>query len=159
MIKRSECSALFGPIYQHDQWAAPSWENEGKWMVLCVIPPGFEGWINTATRKPLKHIYMNKLMRDPFLRVLKNIKDAGIASELKTFDGAFQIRLVRGDTEKISAHSWGVAADINASENQLGTAGNMSPKIVEAFESEGFQWGGKFKRCDPMHFQYLIEDV
>lgn len=157
MIKRSDLASLFGPIYKHDEWAAPSWENEGKFMVLCVLPEGFEKWINTATGKSVKHIYMNKFMRDAFLQALQNARDAGLCGEFKTFDGAFQIRDVRGVPGKVSAHSYGLAFDMNAKTNALGEKGDMNPKLVEIFEKQGFIWGGRFKRLDPMHWQYVLE--
>jgi hypothetical protein len=51
-------------------------------------------------------------------------------------------------------HSWGIAVDHNANTNLLGAEGDMSQQIVEIFESEGFYWGGRFKRKDPMHFEF-----
>lgn len=73
---------------------------------------------------------------------------------VKSYDGAFVIRDIRASTN-ISLHAFGLAIDINAEENQLGTEGNMPYQIREAFEAQGFFWGGNFKhRKDPMHFEF-----
>jgi hypothetical protein len=47
------------------------------------------------------------------------------------------------------------AIDLNPETNALGTAGDMSPRVVQVFRHFGFAWGGDFRRRpDPMHFQY-----
>jgi hypothetical protein len=59
---------------------------------------------------------------------------------------------VRGETTK-SNHAFGIAIDVNALANPLGTAGDMPPEVVEEWELEGGAWGGRFSRPDPMHFE------
>ena len=56
----------------------------------------------------------------------------------------------------MSAHSYGMAIDINAATNKMYTKGDMNPRIVETFLKYGFEWGGNFTRLDPMHFQLII---
>ncbi len=51
-----------------------------------------------------------------------------------------------------------MAVDINASTNQLGADGDMSPELVACFEDEGFVWGGRWKRKDCMHYEFVTED-
>ena len=52
-----------------------------------------------------------------------------------------------------NATGTGNAVDLNVSTNQLGTEGDMPPRIVEIFERWGFVWGGDWSRPDPMHFE------
>lgn len=54
----------------------------------------------------------------------------------------------------LSIHSWGAAIDINPAQNMPGVAGNLPSELVRLFESAGWQWGGRWKSKDPMHFQY-----
>ncbi|WP_415103023.1 M15 family metallopeptidase [Nocardioides sp.] len=42
---------------------------------------------------------------------------------------------------RLSLHSFGIAVDLNVSENQRGTAGSTDPRVVEIFRSRGFTWG------------------
>lgn len=63
----------------------------------------------------------------------------------------------------LSAHSFGIAVDINWDENCNGCSSFTMPmEIVEIFESYGFRWGGRYKsvfgsRIDPMHFEYMYD--
>jgi hypothetical protein len=116
-----------------------------------VIMPSFP-WKNSLTGKEVKKIYMNRDIKLPLLNALFDIQKKGLKNELKTFDGCFCIRSKRGLTE-LSMHSWGLAIDINASTNKLGTIGDMNKDIVEIFKKYGFSWGGDWKRKDPMHFE------
>ena len=67
-------------------------------------------------------------------------------------DWSYANRNIRGGDHK-SLHSWGIAIDINALSNVLGTKGDMPQAVVEAWEAEGGEWGGDWSRPDPMHFE------
>ncbi|GAB4219946.1 MAG: hypothetical protein Fur009_8310 [Candidatus Microgenomates bacterium] len=64
---------------------------------------------------------------------------------------------------KLSAHSFGIAVDINWDENCNGCNNyNMPIEIVEIFEKYGFRWGGRYKQIfgatiDAMHFEYMYD--
>ncbi|MDR1318007.1 MAG: M15 family metallopeptidase [Treponema sp.] len=90
--------------------------------------------------------------------------------------GAYNWRAIRG-TERRSYHSWGLALDIQP--NKIGGKAiywlwersrrddwmlvppedRWSPpeRVIEAFEREGFVWGGKWALYDNMHFEYRPE--
>lgn len=134
------------------------WAREGEFCSLLKIPPDIsENWINTATSGPTTKIYCNKDIQAALLSALQNVRDRGLLHELKTFDGGFNIRDVRSQPGKPSTHSYGLAIDINAATNQLGSQGDIPPQLVECFTNEGWIWGGNFPRRDFMHFQYLAE--
>lgn len=100
-----------------------------------------------------KTIFCNVDFVEPYEKAIKNLIDAGCENEIKTFDGCFNIRKARG-TSVWSLHSWGVAIDLNAFENQMFTKGKFSRKFVDCWIKAGFDWGGYWdKRKDPMHFQ------
>jgi hypothetical protein len=67
-------------------------------------------------------------------------------------DWSYENRDVRGGHVK-SNHSFGIAIDINALSNVLGTTGDMPEEVVVQWEAEGGDWGGDWKRPDPMHFE------
>jgi hypothetical protein len=71
---------------------------------------------------------------------------------MKTWDGCFIIRQKRGLTS-LSLHSWANAFDVNAFENQLGQTPKLSSAFVKCFTDAGMDWGGIWRRKDPMHFQ------
>ena len=82
--------------------------------------------------------------------------------------GSFNWRVIAG-TQRLSAHSFGIAFDLNAmlggywrwsgeTEGQVGPYQNKLPRrVVETFERYGFNWGGKLHHYDGMHFEYRPE--
>ena len=85
--------------------------------------------------------------------------------------GTFQWRPI-ANTNRLSAHSYGIAIDIVVAKSnyweweKTSTADggvslvwkNQIPQaIVDAFEAEGFAWGGRWYHYDTMHFEYRPE--
>lgn len=99
-----------------------------------------------------KKIYCNKDMVKPLAAALQALISTGHVSELKTWDGCFNIRKKRG-LGSMSLHSWGIAVDLNAFENGLNMTPKLSPGFVKCFTDNGFEWGGTWQRKDGMHFQ------
>lgn len=72
-------------------------------------------------------------------------------------------------TRRLSTHSFGIAVDVAIHKADYWRWSRLSPTralryrnriplaIVEAFEREGFIWGGKWYHYDTMHFEYRPE--
>jgi hypothetical protein len=136
VVTSKECFARYGD---------PS-TNEGKFMIVWDVPACCEhGAIP-------KRVYCNKDLK-PLLEVaFKNVNERGLASQVKTWDGCFNIRKKRGATS-MSLHSWGLAIDFNAAWNGFGKKPTMSPELVKCFTDAGLDWGGTWSKPDGMHFQ------
>jgi hypothetical protein len=149
MVTSADCLKKYGsPL---DDVATSVNENtkfEGAWMVLMEFPEFIKNSIPALPKK----IYCNRDMRAPLLNALTNVVSRGLSAQIKTYDGCFNIRKMRG-LGAMSLHSWGIAIDINATRNQLGKVPSMTPEFVECFTDAGFEWGGKWARMDGMHFQ------
>jgi hypothetical protein len=130
------------------------WADEVKWMVVYRLPSYVTQLTNTATGRPCTKIYTNKDCIKPLDRAFQNLKDNKLLSELKTFDGCFMIRDIRGIPGKPSMHSYGLALDFNAKENALGQPPKLSTEFVKCFIDAGWTWGGNFSRKDGMHFEF-----
>jgi hypothetical protein len=84
--------------------------------------------------------------------------------------GSFNWRKIAG-TDRYSAHSYGIAFDLNPAvggywrwagrpEGDAGPFDNKIPaEIVAIFERFGFIWGGKWHHFDGMHFEYRPEMI
>lgn len=131
------------------------WLYEKHWCVLYTIPEPLVLLNSQGTVQ--KHIYCNRDMVGALDRAFRNVIAAGLAHELSTFDGCFEIRDVRGEAGKPSTHSYACAIDFNAATNKLNTDGEISAALADCFVSVGFSWGKLFKRKDPMHFSYAWE--
>jgi hypothetical protein len=127
------------------KWGDPV-ANEQKFMVMWDVPEDVEiGEIP-------KRIYCNKIMIAPLYQAFHNLIARGCVSELKTWNGCFNIRKKVGGSSA-SLHSWGIAIDLNAAWNGFGKPSTLSPQFVQCFIDAGFEWGGTWKRTDAMHFQ------
>lgn len=133
-------------------------------------------------------LYMHRLVEPYFREALYRCSDAGVLDYV-TKVGCFNPRRMRHDTpEKARAenrrlrdwsrHTWGIAFDINDTANRGVYFNARAPQpwsdawravwpegvpqaLVEAFESVGFRWGGRWRAVDargrvfvdPMHFE------
>ncbi len=145
----------FGPI----DFSSAVWPMKDVWMKMYEVPVGrFPNWKVGGTEMLVRHIYLNRDILEPLDAALKNIINQGLAGELKTFDGCFNIRMVRGRNDLFSAHSYGLAMDFNAALNPLGGESTWTPAFVKCFTDSGFDWGGNFSgRKDPMHVSFCFE--
>ena len=115
-------------------------------MVVWDVPTNLE--IGVIPKK----LYCNKDIVAPLTQAFTNLINTGKVSELKTWDGCFNIRKKRG-LSSMSLHSWGIAIDVNAAWNQLNMVPTLTPGFVKCFTDAGFEWGGTWTRKDGMHFQ------
>lgn len=62
-------------------------------------------------------------------------------------------------TSTPSNHSWGTAADINATTNprraDRAFVSDIPRVVVDFWKGVGFRWGGNFSWPDPMHFEWM----
>lgn len=127
------------------------WKTYGG---FCETPPEMNHCF-TYQWKEKNGFWCHKFLIPVFQRVFKSIVAAGKAEEVKTFDGCYNVRWIRGSKTRLSTHSWAIAIDLNAAENYLGNPEpEMDDTVVSCFEVNGFVWGGRWKRKDGMHFQY-----
>lgn len=143
---RSELSKIYGRI-DDGRWARES-EFMEKYPVPAQLLAAFRGAHN---------IYSNKDMWPALDKALHLIIDRKLEHTIHSFDGCFNIRIARNSSLQ-SVHSWGLALDFNCETNQLGTNGDIDTALVACFEESNFVWGGRWKRPDPMHFQYVTEE-
>lgn len=134
MITSAQCLKVIGP---------PELEKE---MVVFDVPSHLEMGVIP------KKVYCNKRMVGPLTQAFQNIINRGLVTQLKTWDGCFNIRKKRGAGSP-SLHSWGLAIDINAAWNGFGKQPTMSKELVKCFTDAGFDWGGIWGKPDGMHFQ------
>ena len=130
-----------------------------------VGPPGWESqWMCKVTLPGIAHtVYMNRAIVEPTREALTKAIARRPDYAIRTFGCvAPRAKRVNGD---LSTHSWGLAVDMNDVANPLaaaagpvvaaGAPGRGRPDAwVQIFEAIGFTWGGRFRRPDPMHFQW-----
>ena len=99
--------------------------------------------------------WAHRLVVPKFIEAFQNVVNRGLSEQIKTYDGCFNPRMIRGG-KTWSTHSWGIAIDINAAWNRMGQKNfEMSEDLAKCFEDVGFIWGGRWASSpDAMHFQY-----
>jgi hypothetical protein len=92
-------------------------------------------------------------------------RDPSLDPFLRRLSGGFARRKIAG-TERTSAHAFGIAIDLDKSTSDYWRWQKTKPirwrnripqAIVDAFEAEGFIWGGRWYHYDTMHFEYRPE--
>ena len=147
--------AIFGDIFDYigpDHTLNPRWQNEFLQRIALPFPLTLAWWDKS---RRVNQLTCHKRFAEIFTATLVGIQTAGLQDKISSLGGCFSFRPQRTGA-KLSAHSWGIAIDLNTESNAQGTAGNMDPAIVEIFRNAGFEWGGEWhgKSQDPMHFQF-----
>src|ERR1019366_3842534 len=93
-------------------------------------------------------------------------RDPTLAPFFGHLGGTFVWRNIAG-TDRSSAHSYGVSLDLDDDLCQycrwerpptpIRWQNRVPQAIVDAFEAEGFIWGGRWTHYDTMHFEYRPE--
>jgi hypothetical protein len=131
-------------------------------MTFQVLDDGFirpdPAWVSanitSATVPIIGSVTCHRLLIPQLHAALTEIEAEGLADRIYQYGGCYVPRFIDRDPGKpLSMHAFGLAIDVNTPTNQLGTQGDMDPRVVEIFERWGFVWGGRWSRPDPMHFE------
>ncbi len=162
----SNLNTFYGnPDKNNDGRADRDWELKN---LVRIIPPyqlyypSADGKNPRATK--FAHLWIHRLCHDSLMASLIGIQKEFSNSEITLFQldvcgGAYNFRLKRGGAG-LSMHSWGCAIDLSHLFNPMGRKYTSDPvrkmmpmRAVKIFADEGWQWGGKWKNPDGMHFQ------
>jgi hypothetical protein len=92
-------------------------------------------------------------------------RQPSLAKYFEHLGGTFNWRPIAG-TDELSLHAYGIALDIdtwysdywrNDSHDPPRWKNRIPQAVVDAFEAEGFVWGGRWFYYDTMHFEYRPE--
>ena len=95
---------------------------------------------------------------DSLRRVFANVEraDPDLYARINT-SGSLCVRRIRGTTNRLSTHSYGLAVDLNI-DGQLDNFTDGKTQLgltilADFFHAEGWVWGAGFRREDSMHFE------
>jgi hypothetical protein len=129
-----------------------NWEEEN--IETFVVPQ-----LVTATVSQTGRVRFHRKGKAQLLALWAAWESAGLLKQVKSWEGAYVPRFVRGSRTTLSNHAFGSAFDINYQGNELGRvpAPTGSPRsvreLVPLAHEHGFYWGGHFSRADGMHFE------
>jgi D-alanyl-D-alanine carboxypeptidase len=146
--------SAFGDIYEY---IGTNGQLDARWQAdfLQQMPLPFPVRLSWDLSRTITHISCHRRLMGILFSVLTDIQQCGLQEKITSFGGCFAFRPQRTGN-KLSAHSWGIAIDLNPETNPQGSAGNMAGGLIEIFCQAGFEWGGDWpaKTRDPMHFQF-----
>jgi hypothetical protein len=109
-----------------------------------------------------RRLYVHRVMLAPLMAALERC--ARIGGYVVRSAGCFSPRSKRG-SNRLSVHTWAMAIDIDPDVNPyvphcpVGDARRVHAipdSWIDAFEAEGFEWGGRWQDdYDAMHFQWV----
>ncbi|GAB4452481.1 MAG: hypothetical protein OHK0029_03470 [Armatimonadaceae bacterium] len=153
-VRFSVLSRKQGTVHLLDRW-------EEKNLIPVSVPELVGKPLYTPDGAPFRGVlFWHRRGAAQLKAAWAEVAAKGLLDNVRTFDGAFHPRLIRGSRTRLSLHALGIAFDINAPWNPLGeppaaagTPGSVR-ELVPIFIKHGFLWGGHFRsRPDGMHFE------
>jgi hypothetical protein len=133
-----------------------NWKEEN---IIVIDIPQIKGIDMYGKPKDSGNIYFHKKAAQQMKNLWADWEKAGLLHLVKTWNGTYSARFIRGSETKLSNHAFGTAFDINVKWNGLakrpalvGEEGSVR-ELVQIANKNGFYWGGHFSRKDGMHFE------
>jgi len=154
-----ERTALDAYYCRHDR--RPDGQPTAAWEKanLVYIRPPFRMVAAWAPAQDITRVRCHAKVAESLSRVFAAIArlPLDVMRPAQYFGGCYNYRRARGML-RLSTHAWGAAVDLDPVNNELGKPyaendGMMPLQIIQAFDEEGWEWGGKWQRPDCMHFQ------
>lgn len=155
--RQKDAIAFYGNPAGDNGQPSLTWEREN--LVLVAVPWRiFTSW----DKKEMRGIRLHRKCAQSFIKIAKAIWEFSEESQmliahygLDLCGGGYNFRLTRGGSI-LSMHSFGAAIDFDPERNGFGKKNprlGEFPRIIDFFEREGWEWGGRWKKKDGMHFQ------
>lgn len=135
----------------------PDWAAHQLLQVEIPELAGVPSYGGPASGRVTCHRLVAGALRGAFAAIAA----AGLAERIRFWGGSWVPRHKAWNPARgLSAHSWGIAIDINVQWNGYGVepppagAEGSVVELVPLFERFGFAWGGEFSVRDGMHFEY-----
>jgi len=148
--------ATFGdprPYYLADGSVSSAWPT----LILDYLKLPSPLPLSWEPTKRATVLRVHRRLVEPFRLALEAVH-ANVAAwgSLGDTGGVYAFRRM-SKSKRLSRHSWAIAIDLDVRDNPDGRAGQMHAGVIAAFESAGFEWGGRWwgRERDPMHFEFV----
>jgi hypothetical protein len=164
VLSMAERDQLLGrPEIRRQEPGSVTVELDEDWVkenIVVVEIPQLRGVPTASGGTFAGNVRFHKKAAPALQAAFAEIERRGLLGDIKSFDGSFAPRVVRGSMERLSAHALGIAFDINVQANSFGeapapegTPGSVR-RLVPIFEGHGFVWGGRSRVPDGNHFEF-----
>jgi hypothetical protein len=140
-------------------------ENFGEFPATPVHSGAFRilpKWVGTHIRTDhvpiLGNVTCHRKLFDQLRGALRELKRKGLGHLIRPseYAGCYNSRFVATPPGvRLSRHSWGIAVDVNTSNNQFGQEPHQDARLLRIMSKWGFIWGGRWPIPDGMHFEWI----
>lgn len=131
-----------------------------------VIVPCLKGKATYGSKPFSGKVTFHRLAAQALQEAFAEVERKGLSEQILLWGGSYVPRHKNWDPRReLSAHSWGIALDLNVSWNGYGQApapvgavGSVR-ELAPILEAHGFAWGGHFGTPDGMHFEYALNPM
>lgn len=122
---------------------------EAKWITDWHVKTRFP-WF------PVEIIKVHKHFRTLLEQAFAELELHNLHKEIKEVNETYNLRTIKGSDAVLSAHSWGAAIDLNATDNPFCSAGTWSNSFIGVMQQNEIYPGQTWTpRKDPMHFSMV----
>lgn len=140
--------ARFGPI----GWTPAPTASNPEAVNVTASPP----MVSVLIPSLGKSVKVHEKAAPSLRAVLADLRKNGQEWLIRSLQGTYNPRLVRGSDSTLSSHAYATAIDLNADTNPVGSDGTSEQwALASVFYKHGWWWGGWFTRKDPMHFEFM----
>jgi len=143
--------AVYGDIKERDLAKGmlsidPGWEAENLVTLRDVCSTELNVRLHRLVVPSFEHCLVEAIARAPDYKI-------------RMLGGFCARRKMNNPSKRPSLHSWGAAFDANWDMNGFGHDGqrDLPDAVIDAFEAEGWEWGGSWRVPDYMHFQFATD--
>lgn len=132
------------------------WKEEN---IITIDIPQLKGVNMWGRPKKSGNIFFHKRGAKQMKALWAEWEKENLLHLVKTWNGTYCARFIRGSKTKLSNHAYGTAFDINVKWNGLAKRPALIEEVgsvrelVQIAHKHGFYWGGHFRRKDGMHFE------
>jgi hypothetical protein len=134
-----------------------------KWVASNIVEVEIPQLRKVLSEDHWRKVRFHRLGVERLRRLFAAWEEAGLINRIRSFDGTFVPRFVRGSRSLLSAYAWGTSFSINAGWNGLGatpaapTQTGSNAELVPLANGLGFYWGGHF--AVPSGAQFELTEV
>ena len=159
LVTNAEREQVFGKFEYTPVPGSDDIKIKGNWVAKNIVAITIPQLAGVKGGPKSGRVAVHRLAAAQLTRLFEAWEQDGLISLIKTWDGLFAPRFVRGSKTNLSNHAWGTGFDVNYAWNHLGALpalrsqpGSVRELVPRANEL-GFYWGGHFSRRDGMHFE------
>ena len=147
VLPQAIVKAQFGEFAYRRSATGRAFEQDLQWVADNIV---------SAEVPILGRVQCHRGIVEPLAGAMADLAERNLAHlvDRENFAGCWVPRRI-GAGAGISRHAWGIAVDVNVTDNPRGLLSKQDPRLVDTMARWGFGWGGEWLVPDPSHYEYI----